>query len=289
MARYTICTPTADILADPENPHTISTQDSQMLFGEVFIGEENLSDWIKGHAEIDGYAGHVHKKQCLPKTQEPTHIVDVRLSHIYGKPDFKTPPVMPLSFLSRVCIDASLEENGFAYLPAYDGWVFAAHLTSINTTLNAEHSSLRPRTQSGGSNPEFSEDKHRLPRRHDVPPRNDGIDDIINTALLYLHTPYLYGGRSSLGIDCSGLVQNTLLRHGINCPRDSGDQEKILGHPVPQGDLKRGDLVFFKGHVGIMVDDKNILNATARHMRTLIEPLNDLIEQYGDIISCKCL
>lgn len=250
MTRYTICTPTADIIADPENSHVISKNDSQMLFGETFHASKEQDDWVYGSSDIDGYSGYIYKAQLMPFDDElePTHIVDVRQTHIYPAPDFKTPPLMPLSFLSQVYIDKSRLEHGF--VPVNDmGWVFAAHFSPVNTVPKAQ--------------------------------------DLADTALLYLHTPYLYGGRSSLGIDCSGLIQNTLLRHGIKCPRDSGDQEKALGKQIDKKDLKRGDLVFFKGHVGIMMDSKNILNATARHMCTLIEPLNDLIPIYGDIISAK--
>lgn len=96
--------------------------------------------------------------------------------------------------------------------------------------------------------------------------------DIVATAQKFLETPYYWGGRSGFGIDCSGLAQVCLGRAGIAAPRDTEEQEKTLGQAVtaPQA----GDLVFLPGHVGIMVDDKNIIHANAFHMKVVIEPLD---------------
>lgn len=108
--------------------------------------------------------------------------------------------------------------------------------------------------------------------------------DLVDIAEIYLGTPYLFGGRSAWGIDCAGLVQNALLAKGYeDIPRDTCDQEDAFGKPVKKSDLKRNDIVYFKGHVGIMIDDKNVLNATARHMTTLIEKLEILEDSYDGI------
>jgi cell wall-associated NlpC family hydrolase len=111
--------------------------------------------------------------------------------------------------------------------------------------------------------------------------------DFVETAMLFLNAPYIWGGRSVAGIDCSGLVQVSLMAAGIKAPRDTAEQIEALGNPVPQSDLKRGDFVFFERHVGIMVDETHILNATSRHMRTLIEPLSDLVSAYKDILAIR--
>ena len=97
----------------------------------------------------------------------------------------------------------------------------------------------------------------------------------IDLSKQYLDTPYLWGGRDSMGIDCSGLVQNL---HQINnrpFPRDTDMQELFVTNEVKyEKDLKAGDLVFWKGHVAMMIDNSNIIHANAFHMKTAIEPLS---------------
>ena len=97
----------------------------------------------------------------------------------------------------------------------------------------------------------------------------------IDLSKQYLDTPYLWGGRDSMGIDCSGLIQNL---HQINnrpFPRDTDMQEIFVTNEVKyEKDLKAGDLVFWKGHVAMMIDNLNIIHANAFHMKTAIEPLS---------------
>jgi cell wall-associated NlpC family hydrolase len=101
--------------------------------------------------------------------------------------------------------------------------------------------------------------------------------DPVAIAELFLESPYLWGGRTSEGIDCSGLVQTALTAAGFAAPRDSDMQEATLGEPAaiddPDAPLKRGDLVFWKGHVGIMRDSLSLLHANGWHMKTASEPL----------------
>ncbi len=99
--------------------------------------------------------------------------------------------------------------------------------------------------------------------------------DAVAVAERFLETPYLWGGRTSEGIDCSGLVQTALAAAGVACPRDSDMQEATLGQPVAIDDapLQRGDLVFWKGHVGIMRDPGTLLHANGWHMKVVSEAL----------------
>ena len=99
--------------------------------------------------------------------------------------------------------------------------------------------------------------------------------DFVAVAEKFLNAPYLWGGKSWMGIDCSGLVQVSLLMSGYKAPRDSDMQEIQLGRPIDNHTaLQRGDLIFWKGHVGIMRDDVTILHANGSHMLVSSEPLS---------------
>ena len=97
----------------------------------------------------------------------------------------------------------------------------------------------------------------------------------------YLGAPYLWGGRESLGLDCSALVQQALYACGRACPRDT-DQQAALGRSIARGDFGRGDLVFWKGHVAMGLDADRIVHANAHHMMVAIEPLATAIERIAE-------
>lgn len=244
---YTALSTTVDILAEPYTPEIISNRDSQLLYGEAFVAEHKEGEWMFGHSVHDGYKGAVRRSLMQPKSSEQTHTVIAALSALYPQPNFKTRPIMPLPFLSRLTVNEEKRENGFVRVDKR-GWVFETHIN-----------------------------------------RSDSLKtfDIVDTVLMFRYAPYLYGGRSAIGLDCSGLVQLALMAAGKSCPRDS-DQQIHMGAAVEKVDnLQRGDLVFFKGHVGIMLDQTQVLNATARTMRVEIEPLSELEKIYGGITGMR--
>ncbi|MEW2914036.1 NlpC/P60 family protein [Leisingera sp. JC11] len=117
-----------------------------------------------------------------------------------------------------------------------------------------------------------------IPARH-LSPLGAHADDPVAVAELFLGTPYLWGGNSRFGIDCSGLVQAALLACGTPCPGDSDMQEAELGDPAPAGDYQRGDLLFWKGHVAMARDAQTLIHANAHDMAVAIEPIGAAIER----------
>jgi cell wall-associated NlpC family hydrolase len=126
-------------------------------------------------------------------------------------------------------------------------------------------------------------------------PTGDAVADFVAVAESLIGAPYLWGGKSSLGLDCSGLVQLALFMAGVPAPRDSDQQERELGEAIdPDGPLRRGDLVFWKGHVGIMLDAATLLHANGHTMTVVSEPLSEargriLAKTFGPVTSAKRL
>jgi len=220
------------------HPDAATAIDSELLFGETVRVFEEGGGWARVENGADGYTGYVAADALGPAGATPSHRVGVLRTFVYPAPDLKIPPRMTLSFLSL--LNVGKQKGKFSTITAPDGgrlgWVFTAHLVPVE----------------------------------DVAP------DFVTTALMFMGVPYLWGGRSSLGLDCSALVQLALMRAGIPCPRDSHQQATALGTPVPgpqEAPLRRGDLIFFPGHVAIALDETRVVHANAGAMLTAIEPL----------------
>lgn len=106
--------------------------------------------------------------------------------------------------------------------------------------------------------------------------------DPVAVAERFVGAPYLWGGRTSLGLDCSALVQTALAACGIEAPRDSDMQEAALGRPVALDDAKRGDLIFWKGHVAFVRDADTILHANAHAMAVAVEGFRNAVARIRD-------
>ncbi|MCB1531427.1 MAG: C40 family peptidase [Alphaproteobacteria bacterium] len=235
--------------------------------------------------------------------------IDAPLATVYSAPDASSEPSNQLLYSESVEV---LEECGAwkqikSVHDGYEGWIEAAlkpcgppthRVKALRTHLyNAPNYKtapvqavyfLSPLTVNADRQDGFARLENGLwIFENHIETIDTKVDDFVETALRFQGTPYLWGGRSADGIDCSGLVQIALMASGINAERDTGQQIKTLGTPTETP--ARGSLVFFDRHVGIMVDETHILNATARTMDTRIETLQSLIAHYGEPLAIKSI
>lgn len=236
------------------DPFSSAMLDTEALAGDRFtVYDRNGEGWAWGQLASDGYVGWMPERALLPAGPDPTHKVCVLRTLAFPGPSIKIPPADALSLGARVTI------------------------VGENDTFVA--------TSAG----------HYIPRHH-VCPIAQMAPDFVAIAELFVHTPYLWGGRSSIGIDCSGLVQTALTASGTGCPRDSDMQENSLGRaldPAEHNRLKRGDLIFWKGHVAIVRDADTIIHANAHAMAVAIENTRAAITRIkaggSDVTSIKRL
>jgi cell wall-associated NlpC family hydrolase len=232
-----VVAPSAPLKLEPRADAPLA---SEILRGEVFtVFEDGAEGWSWGQLQTDSYVGFVPTEALGVTTPEPTHRVVELRTFIYPGPDMKLPQQGVLSIGSSLALDESGETRGTEYrrIAGGEGWVVASTVAKIES-----------------------------------PPAND----FVAVAERFLNTAYLWGGRTSVGLDCSALVQLSLMMAGVAAPRDTDLQETALGEAVEAGaraPLQRGDLVFWKGHVGIMIDGEYLLHANGHHMATVIEPL----------------
>jgi hypothetical protein len=206
---------------------------TEALLGErVTVYEINDEGWAWGQLADDGYVGWLPANALLAPRGAPTHRVAALRSLAFPGPSIKLPPVVMPPFGARLMV--TREQDRFAVSPI--GFLPATHLAPL------EHQET----------------------------------DFVAVAERFLGVPYLWGGKTNQGLDCSGLSQVALAACRIACPRDSDMQERALGQPLPTdrhfSNLRRGDLVFWNGHMAIVRDNKTIVHANAHHMAVAIEP-----------------
>jgi cell wall-associated NlpC family hydrolase len=211
---------------------------TQALMGErVTIYDRNGEGFAWGQLNSDGYVGWLPDRALAKPAAAPTHKITALRTFAFPGPSIKLPPVDTLVMGAAVTV---IRDDG-VFAVTRGGWY--------------------------------------LPRQH-VGPVDRHVDDFVAVAEQFAGTPYLWGGKSSLGIDCSGLVQVALNAAGIGCPRDSDMQQDGLGRALDAAEsrkLRRGDLMFWNGHVAIARDADTIVHANAHHMATTIENTREAI------------
>lgn len=233
----------ADLRRAPRPDAGVNTQ---ALFGDDVLVFEDAEGWAWVQAERDGYVGYVADNVLGPREHAATHIVCVPRTFLYPGPDLRFPISGQLSMGSTVTVTGSAETRGthYALLPSGQA-VIAGHLRPIAELA----------------------------------------DDYVTVAESFLGTPYLWGGVSGFGIDCSGLVQLAMRMAGKDVLRDSDMQAASIGTPLEPGagfsGLQRGDLVFWKGHVAIMTDAKEMIHANGHTMLVSREGLKEAVERIG--------
>ena len=224
-------------------PNDETYLETECLFGETVKIITEHPKWCFCELITDNYKGWV-KKNSLGFLQLPTHRVLLNRSFIFKHKNVKS-----------YCID---------YLP------LGSKIPVVN--ICDEWAKI------------ILSDKHKfkygyVPSKHIVE-INSKVLDWVKIGEQLLGTPYKWGGRDSIGIDCSALLQLAYEAYGEKIPRNTNDQVNLNKKVVNDiKTLSRGLVVFWDGHVGIMVDKINCLHANAYHMRTVIEPLNEIIER----------
>ncbi len=217
-------------------PTNAAGLDTEALFGETVTVYDVANGWAWVQLLRDGYVGYVPADAVVPHIAASTHFVSAVGTFVYPVADIKASPMMHLSIGSELAV--AKREERFSYLET-GGYVVNRHISEIG--------------------------------RH--------ARDFVEIAERLIGTPYLWGGRTRIGLDCSGLVQMATYAAGISSPRDSDMQEAGLGSAIavtPLFDgLQRGDLVFWKGHVGIMSDSVMMVHANAHHMSVAVEPVQE--------------
>ena len=220
-------------------PRPDAALDTEALKGErVTIYDANEEGWSWGQLAADGYVGWLPSVALGPPGPAPTHKVVALRTLVFPGPSIKLPPLEALPLGAKLAV-ARVQER-LAITPA-GVYLPAAHLAPL--------------------------DAHE--------------SDFVAVAERFVGVPYLWGGKTALGLDCSGLMQTALTACGIACPRDSDMQEAALGAPTAAAadfaNLRRGDLIFWKGHVAVVRDRASLLHANAFHMAVAVEPLAEAL------------
>lgn len=228
------------------NTSNRSLLETECLFGETIEILDQKHEWVYCKLVTDNYCGWL-KKNSLGKLKLTTHRIINKRTFIYRYPDAKSLVLTYLPMGSRITV----EEMNF-------GWAETSFL--INNKLKIGY----------------------VPSTHIVDVTNK-VKDWVSQAQQLEGVPYKWGGRDTIGIDCSALLQLSYQTYGQLIPRNTAQQVNLKKRTIKNmEDLKRGCVVFWKGHVGIMIDSLNCIHSNAYHMKTTTEPLVEINRRMGD-------
>lgn len=238
-----IAVPVVDMRGAPRPDSGLATQ---LLRGDNVTVFDEADGWAWIQAERDSYVGYVETAALEAREGVPTHMICVPRTFLYPGPDLKLPRAGVLSMGTELIVVGTAEMRGTSYALLQSGEaVIARHLMPVG----------------------------------------DHAADYVAVAETLIDTPYLWGGSSAFGLDCSGLVQLAMRLAGRPAPRDSDMQAAMLGEafqPAPgYCGMRRGDLVFWKGHVAVMTDADNMIHANGHTMLVSREPLREAIDRIG--------
>ncbi len=232
-------TVTAPLVDVKGAPRSDAGQTTQALMGEAVSVFAVEEGWAWGQLGRDGYVGYLPAAGLAEGRVEASHEVAAPSSFLYPAANLKSAPYATVYMNTPLTV----VEVGEKWSRIADGrFVFTRHLR----------------------------------------PKGSAASEPAAVAQLFENVPYLWGGRTQLGLDCSGLVQTALQACGRPCPRDTDMMERDIGEALPFGDpgvLARGDLVFWAGHMGMMVDSQRLIHANGHHMLTVIEPVSEALSR----------
>jgi cell wall-associated NlpC family hydrolase len=233
-----IIAPVADMRPEPDPSIGI---DTQLLHGAAVAVLDDMEGWLFVQAEADRYCGWVAASAVTARgapPEVPTHRIAMPRSFVYPAPDMKLPQVSALTMGATVHVTGAATTRGTHYALLANGMAMVErHLVPVDVMFG----------------------------------------DPVHLAESLLHTPYLWGGASAFGIDCSGLVQLIHAMCGLLLLRDTDMQAATAGIEIARTDLKRGDLVFWKGHVAICRGNGTIIHANGNAMLVSIDELDAAI------------
>ena len=218
---------------------------AQLLLGDDVVVFEEAEGWAWVQALRDGYVGYVGAAMLGEPAGTLTHVVAAPRTFVYPGPNLKLPRAAVLSIGCRVTVVDVAELHGTRYALLQSGEaMIAGHLVDIDAA----------------------------------------VADYVAVAEDLVRTPYLWGGNSGFGIDCSGLLQLSMRMAGRDVLRDSDMQAETVGKPLdPSAGLQRGDLMFWKGHVAIVADPATLLHASGHVMQVVSEPLEPAVERIAKV------